>query len=81
MAEDITKLKIEVAVINEKLDKQSEKIDSVIDMLKQHIADEKVWRDEITVNKANKWVERFAVGLIALILSAFMTALIALVIE
>lgn len=37
MAEEITRLKIDVAVINEKLDTQGKKLDSVIRLLENHI--------------------------------------------
>jgi hypothetical protein len=79
MAEDINNLKIEVAVINEKLDSQSKKIDAVLDMLKEHIEEEKNRYDDIMAKKANVWVERFAVGMISAILMAFLGGVIALV--
>jgi VanZ family protein len=79
MAEDINNLKIEVAVINEKLDSQSQKIDAVLDMLKEHIEEEKTRYNDIMDKKANVWVERFAVGMISAILMAFLGGVIALV--
>jgi hypothetical protein len=54
MSDDITNLKIEVAVINEKLDKQSEKLDSVISLITEHIKDEQIWKKEIMDIKADK---------------------------
>lgn len=79
MEQDVNKLKIDIAVINEKLDNQSQKIDEVLNMLKDHIEEEKHRYDDIMDKKANVWVERFAVGLISLILTAFVGGLIALV--
>lgn len=79
MEQDVNKLKIDIAVINEKLDNQSQKIDEVLSMLKDHIEEEKHRYDDIMDKKANVWVERFAVGLISLILTAFVGGLIALV--
>jgi hypothetical protein len=79
METDITNLKIEVAVINEKLDKQGEKIDSVITLIKEHIEEEKDRYNDIMEKKANVWVERFAVGMISAILMAFLGGLIVLV--
>ena len=79
MQNDITNLKIDVAVINEKLDSQGQKLDDVLNMLKQHIIDEENRYEKIMNQKADVWVQRFVVGLISLILTAFVGGLIALV--
>jgi hypothetical protein len=81
MEQDVTNLKIDIAVINEKLDNQSKKIDEVLDMLKQHIIDEEGRYKEIMEKKADKWTEKFIIGLISLVCLTVFGAILALVIN
>lgn len=81
MEHDINNLKIEVAVINEKLDSQGKKIDEVLDMLKQHIVDEENRYSDIMDRKADKWVQQFVTGLIVTVCLAVVGALMTLILK
>ena len=54
MESDINNLKIDVAVINEKLDNQSRKLDNLISLVEGHIKDEERKYDELTEKKADR---------------------------
>jgi hypothetical protein len=79
MAEEINNLKIEVAVINEKLDSQGKKIDEVLVILKNHIAEENIRFKEMADRKADKWVERVLVGAGSVVGIALIGALMSLI--
>ena len=64
MEHDINNLKTEVAVINEKLDNQSKKLDSLISMVEGHIKTEDIKYTELTEKKADRTeVERIQANL------------------
>lgn len=81
MEHDVNNLKIEVAVINQKLDTQAEKLDEISSMLKQHIIDEEGRYKEIMDKKADKWVQQFVTGLIVTVCLAVIGALMTLVLK
>jgi len=54
MEHDINNLKIEVAVINEKLDSQGKKLDELLEVLKGHIHEINCRYDTLNVVKADK---------------------------
>jgi len=54
MEQDITNLQIDMAVINEKLDNQGKKLDSLITMVATHIENEGIKYEEINNKKADK---------------------------
>ena len=81
MEHDINNLKIEVAVINEKLDSQGKKIDEVLDMLKQHIKDEEERYSDIMEKKADRWVQTAVTTIISVICLGVISALLALVVK
>ena len=54
MEHDINNLKIEVAVINEKLDSQGKKLDTVITMIEKHTTEESARFEEFSKTKADR---------------------------
>jgi len=54
MSEEINNLKIEVAVINEKLDSQGKKLDRVILMIEGHTRKEDIRFEEFAKTKADR---------------------------
>lgn len=79
MTDDINNLKIEVAVINEKLDSQDKKLDSVLTMLDKHIKEEESRYKEIMDKKADRWVEKVLVGAGSVIGVSIIGALMSLI--
>ena len=80
MEHDINNLKIEVAVINEKLDSQGKKLDRVISMIEEHTKEENARFEEFAKTKAEKWVQHFVTGFISLLCVAVLGALLRLII-
>jgi hypothetical protein len=75
MQEDVNNLKINIAVINNKLDNLEKKQDEILSVIKQHITDEEVNRETIMNTKADKsalkdlqdnqtWTVRTIIGLV-----------------
>lgn len=77
--EMINNLKINNAVINQKLDTQDKKIDALLEMVKCHIKDEEHRYESIMSAKADKWVQNFVTGLIGLICTSVLVALLGLI--
>ena len=85
MAEEINNLKIEVAVINEKLDSQGKKIDTVIAMIDAHTREEAKRFEDFANTKADqKEVDDIRANLnrgVWIVLSAVIVAVLALVLK
>jgi hypothetical protein len=80
MEHDINNLKIEVAVINEKLDSQSKKLDMVIQMIENHTRDENARFEEFAKTKAERWVQHFVTGFISVLCVTVLGAFLRLII-